>query len=245
MTHTAFDPLRRLLPDFQHVYVDYSAADSPEEILERTEAAARTLMFAAAEASKGSASRAPLLIGGWSLGGLLALRLAAKGLADGLVLFAATARFIRTKEQTDLGWAEPYVKAMIMKLTKDREAVETKFRQMMFTEAEQDAGLSAALPPIGSWTTPALIAGLEVLRRVECLSLLREIECPALLIHGTEDRICPYGAAGELFIQLPQAELLPLPGCGHAPFIGRELQLSEALRRWWHEQEIKRHSTSI
>ena len=68
-------------------------------------------MFDGAEASKASASRAPLLIGGWSLGGLLALRLAAKGLADGLVLFAATARFIRPKEQTDLGWAEPYVRA--------------------------------------------------------------------------------------------------------------------------------------
>ncbi len=138
------------------------------------------------------------MIGGWSLGGLLALRLAAKGLADGLVLFAATARFIRPKEQTDLGWAEPYVRQMIMKLTKDREAVETKFRQMMFTEAEWEAGLSEGLPPIGSWTTPALIAGLEVFRRVECLSLLREIECPALLIHGTEDRICPYGAAGRV-----------------------------------------------
>ena len=45
---------------------------------------------------------------------------------------------------------------------------------------------------------PALIAGLEVLQREECLSLLRAIDCPVLLIHGTEDRICPYGAAEEL-----------------------------------------------
>ena len=176
------------------------------------------------------------MIGGWSLGGLLALRLAAKGFADGLVLFAATARFTRSKEEMDRGWADAYVRQMITGLKKDRQAVETKFRQMMFTEAEWEAGLGEGLPPIGSWTTPALIAGLQILRSEDVLSQLPEIECPVLLVHGTEDKICPYSAAAELVAQLPQAELLAIPDCGHAPFLGREDEIAEELRRWWHEQ---------
>lgn len=87
MPDTVFDRIREFLPDFHHVSVDYSDADSPEKMLLLTEMAVDEAM----------ACHSPLLIGGWSLGGLLALRLATKGFADGLVLFGATARFTRTK----------------------------------------------------------------------------------------------------------------------------------------------------
>ncbi|MEK3911282.1 alpha/beta fold hydrolase [Paenibacillus sp. FSL H7-0331] len=176
------------------------------------------------------------MIGGWSLGGLLALRLAIKGFADGLVLFGATARFTRTKEEFDLGWADIHVRKMITGLLQNRQSVETKFRQLIFTEAEWKADLGVSLPPIGSWTTPALIAGLQILRSEEYLSQLKSITCPVFLVHGTEDSICPYGAASELMAQLPKAKLFTIPACGHAPFLGREDQITNELRRWWHEQ---------
>jgi pimeloyl-[acyl-carrier protein] methyl ester esterase len=236
MPDTVFDQLRELLPDFHHVPVDYSAADSPEKMLLLTETAARNFQSSNESTCKTKAYRGPLLIGGWSLGGLLALRLAINGLADGLVLFAATARFTRSKEETDRGWADAYVRQMLTGLIKDRQAVETKFRQLVFTEAEWENDLDKSLPPIGSWTTPALITGLQILRSEECLSQLPVIDCPVLLVHGTEDKICPYGAASELMAQLPQAELLTIPVCGHAPFLGREAYIAEELRRWWHEQ---------
>ncbi len=167
-------------------------------MLKLTERAARDdLSLHAGETSKG-----PLLIAGWSLGALLALRLAEKAGADGLLLLAGTARFTRPKEQKDRGWPDTHVRQMIKSLMKDRQEAETKFRQSVFTEAEWEAGLGASLPPAGSWTTPALIAGLQILRSEDCLSLLPEMECPALLIHGTEDNICPYrrcGRAGVAF----------------------------------------------
>jgi pimeloyl-[acyl-carrier protein] methyl ester esterase len=237
MPDTVFDRLRELMPDFHHVSVDYSEADSLEKMLLLTETAGENMRSSDISAGKTRDFRGPLLIGGWSLGGFLALRLAIKGFADGLVLFAATARFTRSIEEMDRGWADAYVKQMIIEIKKDPQAVETKFRRVMFTEAEWEAGLGKRFPLIGSWTTPALIAGLQILRSEEVLSGLPEIKCPVLLVHGTEDKICPYNAAAELAAQLPQAELLSIPDSGHAPFLGREDEIAEKLRRWWDEQK--------
>jgi pimeloyl-[acyl-carrier protein] methyl ester esterase len=234
MPDTVFDRLRLLLPDFHHISVDYSDADSPEEMVLLTETAARNFLSSGGSTCK--TSRDPLLIGGWSLGGLLALRLAIQDFADGLVLLAATARFTRSKEELDRGWADTYVRRMIRGLIKDRQAVECEFRQLILTEEEWENNLGKSLPPIGSWTTPALITGLQILRNEECLSQLSMITCPVLLVHGTEDKICPYGAVSELIAQLPQAELLTIPASGHAPFFGREAHIADELRRWWHDQ---------
>ncbi|WP_431090892.1 alpha/beta fold hydrolase [Paenibacillus sp. 8b26] len=227
MSDKVFDRLRELLPDFHHVSIDYSAAASSEDILHLTETAAKILF---------SLCSGPVLIGGWSLGGLLALKLADQELADGLVLFSATARFTRPKEQRNRGWADAYVRQMITGLRKDRQAIESKFSQMVFTESGTETDLRNNHPLIGNWTTPALIAGLEVLRKVECLSRIPAIHCPVLLIHGTGDKICPYAAAEELLTQLPQAKLLTIPDSGHAPFLGREAHIAESIRSWWHDQ---------
>ncbi|CAI6087669.1 alpha/beta hydrolase [Cohnella sp. JJ-181] len=232
MPDSVFDRLRESLPDFEHVTVDYCEADNPEKMILLTESAVRKL-------------QPPTLIGGWSLGGLLALRLAAKGLADGLLLFAAPARFTRPCEESDLGWADAYVRQMIAGLSKDREAVETKFRRMLFTESEREAGIDQNLPPCGGWTISALIAGLEILRGEEVLSQLNHVCCPVFLVHGAEDKICPYNAALELISLLPQAMLHTILFCGHAPFVGREEEIVERFRRWWHEQSDNRNSASI
>ncbi|MCQ6557327.1 alpha/beta hydrolase [Paenibacillus mendelii] len=245
MPVTVFDPLRELLPDFHHVSVDYSQADSPETMLRLTETEAKNVLSSDGSTFTTSGLRGPLLIGGWSLGGLLALRLAAIGLADGLVLFAATARFTRPKAEADRGWADAHLRQMMTGLMKDRTAVETRFRQMLLTEIERAAGLGSSLPSSGSWTTPALIAGLQVLRSEEILSQLKKINYPVFLIHGTEDRICPYAAGSELASRLPQAELLTILSCGHAPFVGRECEIAEEVRRWRHEQQDSFNSASI
>jgi pimeloyl-[acyl-carrier protein] methyl ester esterase len=236
MPDAVFDRLRLLLPDFRHISVDYSTADSPENMLCLAETAVRNILFGGGSACRDKALHGPLLISGWSLGGLLALRLASKGYADGLVLFGATARFTRSKEELDRGMADAYVRQMIKGISKDRHAVETNFRKMMFTEQEWETGLAESLPQTGSWTTQALLAGLQLLRTENYLSQLPSIDCPVLLFHGTEDKICPYGAGLELVTQLPHAELISITACGHAPFLGREAHIADEWRRWWRDQ---------
>ncbi|WP_054023036.1 alpha/beta fold hydrolase [Bacillus sp. FJAT-28004] len=243
---TVFDRLRELLPEYTHVSVDYYGTDSPENMIDITETAARKILFEDGTDCSTRRVHGPILIAGWSLGSLLALRLAANGYADGLVLFGATARFTRSKEGSVLGWADAYVRHMIRGISKDRTVVETNFRKSMFTDAEWEGGLAASLPPTGSWTAEALISGLQILRTEDCLSRLPDIACPVLIIHGTEDQICSYNGVLELKSQLPQAKLVPLPACGHVPFLGREVHIAGELRRWWDDQQQKDcYSTSI
>lgn len=230
MAPAVFDRLRSELPDYHHALIDYSNAKAPDDMLALTEAEAAKWLARSTENS-------PLFIGGWSLGGLLALRLAVKGLPAGLILFGATARFIRSKDEAELGQPDAYVRQMMRALTTDAAAVETKFRQRLWTDDEQRAGKCDKLPPIGSWTVPALLAGLHILRNEEVESVLSEIVCPVLLVHGVEDEICPYLAAKELANGLPQAQLFSIPGCGHVPFLGREKEIAEEVRRWRNEQQ--------
>lgn len=243
MPNSVFDKLQALLPEYHHASINYSEASSLEEMLAVAEKTVSEVRVSAAADFMGL--QRPLLIGGWSLGGLLALRLAAKGFADGLILLAATARFTRPKEQIDRGWPDVYVRQMIAALNKDPHVVENNFRQMLFTDAEMKSGLGEVLPPIGSWTTSALITGLQVLRDEECLSCLPEIHCPVLLIHGAEDKICPYGAAEEMLAQLPQGRLITIGECGHVPFLGREEGTAGEIRRWWNGYQDKLDPTSI
>ncbi|MGQ7889956.1 alpha/beta hydrolase [Paenibacillus sp. WC2504] len=229
MPPEVFDQLCKTLPEYQHVYLDFSEAETPEDLLTNTEQMVRKWKI--------SALHRPLFIGGWSLGGLLALHLAARGLADGLILFAATARFIRSKDEAHFGQPDAYVRQMMKATMQDALAVETNFRQILWTETERELGISDKLPRMGTWTAPSLLAGLQILRKVEVSAVLSEIVCPVLLFHGREDLICPYKGAEELAAGLSRAYLYALPDCGHAPFVGREEEIAAEMRRWRDEQQ--------
>lgn len=233
----AFTTLRGHLPtEWRHVPVRYEHADSPEQFY--------AFASTAAEACRRSTA-GPLLIIGWSLGSLLALRLAADGLADGIVLLNGTARFVRPKGETDLGWLDAYVRQMSAAIKQDRAAVELKFREALFTAQELENGCAQVLPPAESWSTEALLAGLSVLRHEDCSGLLSTITLPALLIHGVEDTICPIGAALELHDKLPHARLITLDAGGHAVCITRHQEAAYEIRRWWHEWQASSDTAAI
>ncbi|WP_025850537.1 alpha/beta fold hydrolase [Paenibacillus ehimensis] len=238
MPETAFAELQLHLPEFDHVPVRLGCAETPEQMVAQAEAAAVACLPEAAGTHPGlaatSRSSRKLLIAGWSLGGLLALRIAARGFPDGLVLLGATARFVRCTEQADCGWPDAVLRQMTAALAKDRPAVEARFRGRLLSDGEKKAGLLPRLPREGSWATAALLAGIGLLRTANHLPVLPEIACPTLVVHGKEDKVCPYGAAEELYERLPRAEILPLEGSGHVPFLGREADVAEAIRRWWH-----------
>ncbi|NOU64508.1 alpha/beta fold hydrolase [Paenibacillus sp. LMG 31461] len=241
MSDQVFDRLRALLPDFHHLSVDYSKANSPEDMLLMTETAAMHIMSTCHTKD----DRGRLLICGWSLGGLLALRLAAKGYGDGLVVIAANARFTRSTEEKELGWSVAAIRQMMTELQKDPQRVETKFRQNCLTELEFEEGLGGELSLPGEWTIPGLLSGLYILRNVEIISELPTLICPVLIVHGTADKICPYGAARELADHLPYAELMTIPNRGHVPFLKRETDIADKMRSWWHEHEDNRYSSSV
>ncbi|MCP1305654.1 alpha/beta hydrolase [Paenibacillus tyrfis] len=249
MPETVFAEIQSHLPEFVHVPVQFICAETPEQMMALTEAAS-VAWFTEWDSTHPwlpttSRRSRKVLIAGWSLGGLLALRLAARGFADGLVLFGATAQFVRSKEEADRGWPDAVLRHMAAAIAKDRLAVETQFRERLLSDGEKKAGFLPQLPRTGDWPTAALLAGIQLLRTANHVPDLPEIACPALLVHGKEDKVCPYGAAEELYERLSQAEILPVEGGGHIPFLGREAHIADAIRRWWHGTQAAFDSPSV
>ncbi|MGN7823831.1 alpha/beta fold hydrolase [Chitinophaga sp. 22536] len=62
--------------------------------------------------------------------------------------------------------------------------------------------------------------------------LLPEITTPTLLIWGDDDRITPLDVAHEFASLLPQAQLVILPACGHAPMMERPEEFNRILEEF-------------
>lgn len=240
MPDEVFDSLRNQLPQFQHVSAVYSSVNSPEEIIEAARSAALR-----ARGSEDPDRTGSLLVIGWSLGGLLALRLAIEGLVDGAVLMSATACFTRHKDEMDRGWPVAFVRQMISAIQVDRPAVLKKFRESMFSEMEREAGIANNFPICSDWTTQALIAGLRLLCSEDLRPQLPQIGCPVLILHGSDDKLCPQGAADEIHEQVRQSELYKTVGAGHAPFWEKERQIADRIGGWWDERQTEQHSAAI
>jgi 3-oxoadipate enol-lactonase len=56
-----------------------------------------------------------------------------------------------------------------------------------------------------------------------------QIRCPTLIVHGTEDRIVPYGNGELLSRRIPGAKLETLQGCGHLPLLEEPERLARLL----------------
>ncbi len=167
---------------------------------------------------------------GWSLGGQMALQLAAAQRAvDRLVLIAATPRLT-------VGPDWPHG-APPERLTAQAEGLETDYRRTVsdFLElqvrgsagsAEALEQLRAALFAHGYPGVAALARGLELLRETDLRSLLGDISVPTLVIAGQYDRVTLPAASHALADSLPDARYVEIRRAAHAPFLSHLPELS-------------------
>lgn len=69
-------------------------------------------------------------------------------------------------------------------------------------------------------------------QRDQVLTLLPEIQTPVLLIWGNDDQITPPGVASQFRDHLPNARLVMLENCGHAPMMERPDMFNAILARF-------------
>lgn len=166
--------------------------------------------------------RQPIDLIGWSLGGMLALQLAAEhpDKINNLILISSTPRFTIC-ENYFAGLPVGIVKNLARKLLKNRRQAQLDFYQLMFAAQEQtinDTFIVEQAPLLANLETAALQNGLNYLLQTDLRSLLPSIQVPCHIFHGREDGICPPDAGQYLANHLPNATLTLIAGAGHIPF---------------------------
>ena len=166
----------------------------------------------------------PVTLAGWSLGGMVALELAAGAQmrVERLVLIGTTPRFT-TAADWPHGLPAGQVLALRRNLRQAFAATLGGFLELAFAPGEVDAVRQRAIRSfaVGAGGLPdaaTCTALLDLLAEQDQRGVLSAVHCPALVIHGSLDRVTPVGAGRALAAALPQGELHEFAGLGHAPF---------------------------
>lgn len=165
-----------------------------------------------------------VVLGGWSLGAMLALEIARRRRCKvaGLVLIGATPRFV-TGEDWQHGLAPDTVAAFSAGFAADPAATLKRFLALQCVgDANRRAVqqcLMARLADVDAGS--ALADGLQLLADSDLRSGLGALRLPCCIIHGENDALMPAGAARWLADALPHARLHLLPDCGHAVFLSQ------------------------
>ncbi len=160
---------------------------------------------------------------GWSLGGLLAQRLAARHPAKvrRLALVGSTPCFV---ERGD--WRHAMKPATLEAFANGlQEARDETLASFVCLNALHGAhgrdairDFTRRLNERGEPSTAGLAASLRWLRDIDLRHAAATIAAPTLVIHGTRDALAPIAAGRWLAATIPVATLHEIPGAAHLPF---------------------------
>jgi len=177
---------------------------------------------------------APAIWLGWSLGGLIALNAALchPHKVARLVLVGATPKFVQAPDWPYAMPTEVFAD-FARSLTQDYRATLLRFLSLQAGGNESARALlkqlRAEMFAHGEPQPEALAAGLAILEQTDLRARLAEIQMPALVVHGSHDRLAPPAAGEYLAAQLPNARLLRVEGAGHAPFLSHVALFANAV----------------
>jgi pimeloyl-[acyl-carrier protein] methyl ester esterase len=176
----------------------------------------------------------PVLLVGWSLGGLVSLRLAQRYPEKVSALFqvAANPKFVQ-----DSGWPTA-IEASVFdqfasSLEKDRIKTIRRFLALQVrgtdTSIQTVRELQAAIDERGLPDIEALFAGLKLLSDTDLTEALQALDCPVSWLLGDKDALVPIELARVLRQMSADIDIHVVAGAGHAPFISHPEEFVQAL----------------
>jgi pimeloyl-[acyl-carrier protein] methyl ester esterase len=167
---------------------------------------------------------APTELIGWSMGGMVALALAARHPAkvSKLVLVGASPSFVNRP-----GWGHgleaEVVEGFAAALSQDYQATLQRFLSLQARgdeAARQVIGrLRESLRSRAEPSQTTLQVGMRLLQTVDLRAVVGQVRCPTLVVHGAYDALCPIAAGRWLAAFIPGARLAEHARASHAPFL--------------------------
>jgi pimeloyl-[acyl-carrier protein] methyl ester esterase len=176
---------------------------------------------------------------GWSLGGMVALALAARHphKVARLILLATNPVFVNRPDWA-FGLTPEVLAEFARSLSQDYQATLLRFLALQARGGEQARSvierLRGSVLQRGEPAHETLAAGLELLRSVDLRVAVKQVVCPVLVVHGAYDSLCPLDAARWLAENLPDARLAVHEHAAHAPFLSHPDWFVSELRRFLH-----------
>jgi pimeloyl-[acyl-carrier protein] methyl ester esterase len=174
---------------------------------------------------------------GWSLGGQIALDLAAAmpGNVERLVLVATTPRFAASEDWPH-GMPATSLDKLATQLRTNYKRTVSEFLELQVRGSAASekvlADLHASLFSHGEAHPKALVAGLATLKNSDLRSMLGLIHAPALVIAGQYDRVTLPAASRALAAALPDARYVEFRRAAHAPFLSHTPEFASLVTRF-------------
>ena len=161
---------------------------------------------------------------GWSLGGLVAMQVAAKfpERVSGLITVASSPKYTSSARWPS-AMSDEVLQGFINIFEEDSEGTLIRFLALQCKGAQTLKRDIRYLKEIlffhGLPAQKALRSGLHVLKDVDLIDQLELIQCPTLHIFGEADHIVPVGVSGAIKSIQPSCETSVIKGVSHVPFI--------------------------
>jgi len=179
----------------------------------------------------------PIIVCGWSLGGLIALHWAKSEpeMLKRLILVASTPCFAE-RNDWPFGMTNQTLQQFADDLEKNYTTTLKRFLVLQVRGSENErellADLHERLYSRGEPDIDALRGGLAILRDADLRSILPTIMQPALVVGGGQDKLCPPEALKLMTKLLPNAREVEIRGAAHLPFLSHREEFVEHVLRF-------------
>jgi pimeloyl-[acyl-carrier protein] methyl ester esterase len=176
----------------------------------------------------------PALLTGWSLGGLVSLKLAQRypHKVAGLLQVATTPQFVQHGHWSAAIDADVFDQ-FALSLEKDITKTIQRFLALQVrgtrTSLRTIRELQHAIDERGMPGAEALFAGLRILSGTDLTGMVADLECPVTWLLGDKDALVPVALADVLKQLAPAVEIQVIRGAGHAPFISHPEAFADAV----------------
>jgi len=181
----------------------------------------------------------PCVLVGWSLGGMLALKLAQQfpERIGALALVASTPCF-RRKDDWQAGCDDQLFSGFEIAVASGSPRLLNRFFALMLhgdglSRGDYNTLAKQAVNRQQTVTEAGLKRGLALLASLDSRQSVADISVPALILHGEQDAIVSVESGRWLAKSIQGSRAYLLPDCGHAPFLTQPEIFNKHLTHWW------------